>query len=402
MNDELFDKLIRDAVHDYADPSDQGNWEALSARMAHKSVALRRRRLLWACTAAAASLLLFFGLFPLFTPDPATEIPTIAVVPPSLVNEAQPDPQVIHPIDIQPFLLGAAADITPEAPAELQPAVQEEVYTTPAQEEPAQEAVFQEMTPQVDSTPTNNHATTNRSNFIPPEPVKRDRQFRKWVTAANMSYQGAINGNYLFTPSTYTTKFETPLALAGSDLNEMGVPEYISQEITSSDVNVFSTHYSTPISAGINVQKEFNRWLSVGASLTYTLLRGQYEVITADKSYVVNQNTHYIGIPLSVYFHAINNSFLSVYVVAGGAIDKAVADQYDYTLNNITSRSTSSVQGFQYSVFGGLGIEYKCTDLLGIYVEPAVSHYFDNDQPKSIRTIQPTQFKVEVGVRFRI
>jgi len=39
---------------------------------------------------------------------------------------------------------------------------------------------------------------------------------------------------------------------------------------------------------------------------------------------------------------------------------------------------------------------------MGIYIEPTVSHYFDNNQPKSIRTVQPTQFRMELGIRFRI
>ena len=167
-------------------------------------------------------------------------------------------------------------------------------------------------------------------------------------------------------------------------------------------MNVISTHFSTPLSAGINVQKEFNRWLSVGASFTYTLLRGEYQVHTADKSYIVDQNTHYIGIPVGIYFHAVNNRYLSVYVVGGGAVDKAVSDEYICQLNNVSTRQSQAVEGVQWSVFGGLGIEYKCSELIGIYLEPTVSHYFDNDQPKSIRTIQPTQFKMELGIRFRI
>jgi len=224
----------------------------------------------------------------------------------------------------------------------------------------------------------------------------------KWITAANFSYQGAINGAYLFTPSTYTTKWETPLSLAGSDLDNLGIPDDMAPNFDENDMNRISAHFSTPISAGINVQKEFNKWLSVGASLTYTLLRGEYQVHTADKSYIVNQNTHYIGIPVSVYLRMVNTPHLTVYAVGGGAVDRAVADEYICQLNDVTTRQYVPVQGVQWSVYGGLGIEYKWSELMGIYIEPTVSHYFDNNQPKSIRTVQPTQFRMELGIRFRI
>ncbi len=401
MSEDAFEKLIREKVYNFSDPEDKGDWEALSARMS-KHAALRRKRMIWYTSAAAACLLLFLTLLmPVLHRSPVPQPVVAVVIPPILPDLNQPDPMDIRTSKVPKISevvfmpsrkkTAVTPSQTPEeSPAPIPTVIQPEA----AQKEDS--PVFAEV------IPAPQEKKDNRSSSIMPDPPAVKRQNNKWITAANFSYQGAINGNYLFTPSTYTSKWETPLSLAGSDLSNLGIPDYLADQFTEDDMNVISTHFSTPLSAGVNVQKEFNRWLSVGASLTYTLLRGEYQVHTADKSYIVDQNTHYIGIPVSIYFHAVNNRYLSVYAVGGGAVDKAVSDEYICQLNNVSTRQSQSVEGVQWSVFGGLGIEYKCTDFLGIYLEPTVSHYFDNDQPKSIRTIQPTQFKMELGIRFRI
>lgn len=400
MSEDAFDKLIKEKVYNFSDPEEKGDWEALSARMA-KHAAMRRKKMIW-YTSAAACLLLLLTLFtPVLHRSPVPQPGAIAIIPPILPDLNQPDPMDIRTSKVprisevifMPSRKKMAATLsqnTEESQVPVPSVIQPE---TPQQED---NPVFAEV------KPAPQEKTDNRSSFIMPDLPARKHLNNKWITAANFSYQGAINGSFLFTPSTYTSQWETPLSLAGSDLSNLGIPDYLANQFTEDDVNVISTHFSTPLSVGINVQKEFNRWLSVGASFTYTLLRGEYQVHTADKSYIVDQNTHYIGIPVGIYFHAVNNRYLSVYAVGGGAVDKAVSDEYICQLNNVSTRQSQAVEGVQWSVFGGLGIEYKCSDLIGIYLEPTVSHYFDNDQPKSIRTIQPTQFKMELGIRFRI
>ena len=52
-----------------------------------------------------------------------------------------------------------------------------------------------------------------------------------------------------------------------------------------------------------------------------------------------------------------------------------------------------------WSAYGGLGIEYKWTERMGLYVEPSVSHYFDNNQPKSIHH---SAYSIQNGSRYPI
>jgi len=404
MSEQSFDKHIRDNLRNFSFPEEHGDWEGLVVRMSRRTIILRRRRVfLWSTSAAACLLLLMFLLMPVLNRDThATETVCRIVSQPANITTTG-YPQHIHG-------LYARAQLDRLREASVVPATSELFVSSASAPKPQPEQgkprPASEQNRAAEKDPAIGEPVKEKTQ--PPTPLfpvdlqDPSRLNKKWITAANFSYQGAINGNYIFTPSTYTTKWETPLSLAGSDLSNLGIPDYMAPNFDEDDVNQISAHFSTPISAGFNVQKEFNKWLSVGASLTYTLLRGEYQVHTADKSYVVNQNTHYIGIPVSVYFRAVNTPHLTVYAVGGGALDKAVADEYICQLNDVATRQYVPVQGFQLSVYGGLGIEYKWSEWMGIYIEPTISHYFENNQPKSIRTIQPTQFKMELGIRFRI
>lgn len=409
MSEDFFEKTLQEKLYNFSDRQDNGDWEDLCMRMERQKAYKRRMRIVWYSVSAAACILLLFGLFGLLEQN-TPQTPEIAVVPPELIQSSQPkieeylslDTPVLLAAD-NPVLRIASEPAVPNATKDddiAQDIVQDlsDLINAASEQDSAKDLPLNKD----DFTPTTPQKVKERSSFIPPDKPARNRQYKKWITAAQISYQGAINGNYLFTPSTYTTTWETPLSLASSDLSSVGLPSFLTQGVSGNEANVISTHFSTPIAAGLNVQKEFNKWLAVGASLTYTLMRSEYQVLTADKSYIVDQNTHYIGIPVSVYLRAVNTKSLSVYGVIGGSVDKAVADEYICTLNQVATHQSVKVEGVQLSVFGGLGFEYKCSDLVGVYLEPAVSHYFENDQPKSIRTIQPTQFKVEVGVRFRI
>ena len=57
----------------------------------------------------------------------------------------------------------------------------------------------------------------------------------------------------------------------------------------------------------------------------------------------------------------------------------------------------------QFSAGLGLGVEFKLTPWLGLYLDPAFRYYFRPDlQPRSLRTIQPLRFDVEAGLRFSL
>ena len=151
------------------------------------------------------------------------------------------------------------------------------------------------------------------------------------------------------------------------------------------------------------------RW-SVGIGLNYSLLSrrfygtytkvGENGSILKDVSSDIRATQHYIGIPVNVYYDIVNSDKLSFYTYAGGTAEKCVADKYQVLNTDITH--SEKVKGVQLSANIGMGAEFMVGKHLGIYIDPSIRYYFDNDQPKSIRTAQPLMFGFEMGLRARL
>ena len=92
-----------------------------------------------------------------------------------------------------------------------------------------------------------------------------------------------------------------------------------------------------------------------------------------------------------------------LYANAGGSIEKGVRASYKLTsYDGDVKRFKDDVEGVQYSINGGFGLEYKFANKFGLYLEPGVVYYFDSDVEASIRTAQPLQIEAEIGLRFHL
>lgn len=175
---------------------------------------------------------------------------------------------------------------------------------------------------------------------------------------------------------------------------------------------VSESAYSIPITFGVGARISFTPRWSITAGVNYTILsrsfKGFWYIKDSDglvvpESLPVNiTNTQsYIGIPVNVYFNIVKAKFLDFYVYAGGTMEKCVENKFK--LNDFPRDPRKyGTKGLQWSVNVGLGVEFILTDWLGLYLDPNVRYYFDTNQPKSIRTVQPISFGCELGLRVRL
>ena len=91
---------------------------------------------------------------------------------------------------------------------------------------------------------------------------------------------------------------------------------------------------------------------------------------------------------------------MNLYAYAGASVEKCVADNYNVLSTFI--RHKEKVPGVQLSANAGIGVEFMLGKHLGLYIDPSVRYYFDCDQPKSIRTVQPLMLGFEMGLRARL
>lgn len=164
-----------------------------------------------------------------------------------------------------------------------------------------------------------------------------------------------------------------------------------------------SGSFSIPVSVGVNARIPLAGRFGMTAGINYTVLSrtlaGEYN---GEYFSDIRNTQQFIGIPVNFYFDIVNSEHVSVYVQAGGTVERSVSDAYgmkDAFGNDITHYEPA--RGVQLSVAAGIGIEYRFSRYAGLYFDPSLRYYFDNRQSKSIRTDQQFQSGFELGVRFR-
>lgn len=182
----------------------------------------------------------------------------------------------------------------------------------------------------------------------------------------------------------------------------MGVVETPSQSPESIE-RISEVDYAIPLNVGVQAQMQIAKGLSLGVGLNYSMLKSRYEGLLNKRYYDVNQTLHYIGVPVNLYVSLMDRKNFYLYANVGGTIEKGVRASYKLTnYEGEVRRFRENIEGVQYSINGGFGLEYRFVKRFGIYLEPNVAYYFDSDIPASIRTAQPLQVKVDIGLRFHL
>lgn len=171
-----------------------------------------------------------------------------------------------------------------------------------------------------------------------------------------------------------------------------------------------NTTYGIPISVGAGVRIGIAPKWSIGTGINYTLLTrkfygnyisvGESGTTQKDISSDIRESQHFIGIPVNFYYDIINRNSINLYAYAGGAAEKCVADRFQVLGTEINH--TEKIKGMQLSADLGMGVEFMLGRHLGIYLDPSIRYFFDNNQPKSIRTAQPLMFGFEMGLRAKL
>ena len=205
------------------------------------------------------------------------------------------------------------------------------------------------------------------------------------ITGTN-SLQNGAKANILKRPSLSTSPVQTG--------------------ITETSTN---TTYGIPVSVGAGVKIDFNDKWSLGVGANYSLLsRKFYGTYTkaengtevSSTSSDIRNLQHFVGIPVNAYYNILNNKQINLYTYAGGTVEKCVADKYEVLNTNITH--TEKPSGIQLSANIGIGVEFMLGKHVGLYADPSLRYYFNNGQPKSIRTSQPLMLGLDIGLRIKL
>ena len=171
-------------------------------------------------------------------------------------------------------------------------------------------------------------------------------------------------------------------------------------------------NFTVPVTAGIGLQFNLNKHWSIGSGIQYTNMSrsfiGDYtemqddgDIFTLEQT-DINNTQHWLGIPLNVYYEILPQSKWSLHAFAGGTVEYLLTNHYLVHTSGNDIHYSEAGKGVQFSVGGGLGVEYRFTPSFGLFFDPSLRFYFNNGQPRSIRTIQPLRMDFQAGVRFTL
>lgn len=157
-------------------------------------------------------------------------------------------------------------------------------------------------------------------------------------------------------------------------------------------------HYQ-PISFGLSVNIPISSSFSLTTGLVYTRLRSDFVAVMGGYPMTTEQTLYYLGVPLNAQYQFWGYKGLKVYGVAGVAADYNIKSQQE--MEGLTQEI--SRDRWQFSLHGGLGVEYDVIPQLGIYVEPGLKYYFDNgSRVQNFFKDKPTNFNLQIGLRWNL
>ncbi len=392
-----FDRHIRSVMQDAEEKAPRRVWRAVSSRL--DSVAAAAAWWRWAVPAFAAAALvagLFFsGIF-----DRRADAPGDIQILADAGQQSGMSVDALAQAEVLP-------EIIPELPApasrrvQKAPAVSGTISRTDLPAEDAEVPSVAESTEPQDITPSGKDEVSQE--------VKNDKEAEdiaaQWARISNegqhrtsglkigsLYAQGGVGGN------------DSNISYGGNGISRMA-PGAGSADAGISETS--ASTYGVPFTIGLGVSFPVSEKLSIGTGLGYSLLTrsftGSYTGGGETYNGSIFHNVSYVGVPVNAYYKLIGtrDGLMDVYAWGGGSAEICVAN--NYRLVNAQSRLINDKAGaFQFSAALGVGIQFKVSDKLGIYLDPAVRYYFHGNQPKSVRTDKPFMFNFDAGLRFNL
>ncbi|MDD6494057.1 MAG: outer membrane beta-barrel protein [Bacteroidales bacterium] len=161
-------------------------------------------------------------------------------------------------------------------------------------------------------------------------------------------------------------------------------PQQLSQkpEITADH------HY--PIRFGAAMRYQIAPRIGLESGVRYTILNSDFTSKNANIN--ISQNVGFLGIPVTVTYDILQAGAFSTYATAGGEVAKSIVAHDD--------NGSSLPHPWQLSVQAAVGMQYGITENIGVYIEPGIGYYFDNNSSlETYYSEHPINFTLSFGFR---
>lgn len=404
---EMWMEKLKEKFDDYAEPTPASGWERLEKELLPPS---EKRIIPYRRWVAAASVLLVLAssvsLYLLHSPVAdeirRTTVPVLATTAPDVMPVKQDPAQQVAKAEP---LKSVRAPGTPRrtlggAPAANEQAVESHPVHPVASEteraitEVTKEEVAKNETSEQPREKKEVRKPSGRDKLHLPESTARSSEGR-WSVGASVGNAGSLSGGGNGVGQQSGSALRLDMAAASNGIVQIpsdqmvvfkdGVP-YLQRTDEIVDIK-----HHQPISFGLSVRKNLPKGFSLETGVTYTMLSS--DVKLSGSNAMKDQKLHYIGIPLRANWNFVNKKLFTLYLSAGGAVEKCVYGEL--------ADEKLTVNPLQLSVMGAVGAQINATKRLGIYVEPGVAYFFnDGSGVQTIRKETPCNFNLQAGVRY--
>jgi hypothetical protein len=417
---EDFDLQVRSMMDQAQEPAPAGAWEAISSRLdalaaaglqsaaseVPAAAAARpvRRVWYWAGAALAMAAAIALGIFFTGTSDKNSDLINITSGEGLVAQEVAPAAEPAR--DASPVAEAPASPVAqPETTVEVAPAAQATTASiaTAQKSAPSGRIEADVTTAPVDQTVRSEKQPVSGTNDAPVQsPVQPSAPTASQAADpfAQMAFEDSRKA-YRRAPVSLTISGGSTSNNSGASKPVFGGPgAYLQDGI----VETSQSSFGIPVIVGLGVKFPVNGILSVGTGLDYSILtrtfEGRYTEGSSVKNGDFNHTLQYIGIPVDLSLKLLTKDDITLYSTVGAEAEYAIYNKY--RLLGTDTVIGEKVDGLQWSVGGGLGLEFNVSGHFGIFAEPSVKYYFDCNQPKSIRTDKPFQMVLRLGVRFEL
>ncbi len=403
MSENNIDKLMKSMLENAQEEVPAHIWDGVSAgldKAARRPVVIWWRRAAVGVAAAAAVAFGFvFGGRSVQTAEPVGDM--IAVVETTPVSDSEGR----SAMDIQtpPEQVLMADAVIPQTPkSTFRPSSVMDAMTSIEAEEMPQNDINETSEAVVDHEEKSGSAETEEIKVEPHATLQDDID---WGEDEDEAVRRKARTSLVLSGVTGTNNIQN-----GAKANILKRPSLsASPEQTGITETSTNTTYGIPVSVGAGVKIDFNDRWALGVGANYSLLTRKFygtyskfdngQEVSSTSSDIRNLQ-HFVGIPVNAYYNILNNKQINLYAYAGGSVEKCVADKYEVLSTNIIH--TEKPSGVQLSANVGIGVEFMLGKHVGLYADPSLRYYFDNGQPKSIRTSQPLMLGLDLGLRIKL
>lgn len=154
-----------------------------------------------------------------------------------------------------------------------------------------------------------------------------------------------------------------------------------------------------PFKVGLSLRYRLGSRLSVQSGLNYSYLQSDLTHVNGVSETTERQRLHYLSVPVSLSYSFVRTKRVDVYATGGAEVGKLVSGKRE----NDGSSTSVSEHRLQYSVNAAVGAAYDFGSGISAFVEPGVSHYFNNHSDVvNYYKDKPTNFSLNVGLRLSI